>query len=485
MIAQFALSPALAADWGYDGEFAETNKFGFDRPARKDSPAPEAPPEPEPTPVEEEDTPQKRMKELDDINEFPTPQVNKPLKREPAAKPRPKPIEHLDATADSLPDADGNSGGPGAGTLSTGDEYGAANEYDPNNPAHNIGGPTSLKPDSSPGIAESDPQWPLISSWMNILGLVTQIDKHGKLPEGPDYSVQLTQSQRNEFSVILKKLLNGSEQTAFRAIGGYWPALSKLLEDPDHRSNYRLLFRSLLSMRADSKDISAEERMMLAEALGPKRIAEIGPPPLTEDAIAAYTDMACFLYEHNHAGKTVDADDNRELYELIVRDKFANAPTAKDKAAMNDFPLSWAKFRILYTDANESEKLLLATRIASEQGTKGLNIRNAMLEEVLSCPVWKRFVISANVSAKELSASMKSGSPGTAHGARRGGARKTSAVAKPAATATKSGASDSNSNRNAASSSGERSRSVATTGTTAKKSGATAGASTVKPKRPL
>lgn len=441
LLAQFAATPAVGADWGYEGDFAETNKYGFDRPAKPKSEQP--PPRPFEEQLEEpddsarvpndsareqnehardsdDDGARERMKELDDISDFPTPQLGKPT---PPRKPhpdsrKPKEPEHLDATTGSL-------AGPDDGDSANIDDQPA--NYDSDAPS-NIGQPVSISPRPKVGVDPSDPQWTLISSWLNILGLVTQIEENGRLPSGPDYSVQLTESQRAEFSLILKKLLNGPEQQAFRSVGNYWPALSKLLEDPDHRANYRLLFRSLLSMRADSKDITGEERIMLAEALGPKRIAEPGPPPLTEDAINAYTDMACFIYEHNHAGKTVDAEDNRELYQLIVRDKFANAPSERDKAAMNDFPLSWAKFRILYTDANESEKLLLATRIASEQGTKGLNIRNAMLEEVLSCPVWKKFVISSNVAAKELNASHKSAGSRTAYGASANRGSKTGAA---------------------------------------------------------
>jgi len=470
--AQLVVQPALAADWGYDGEFAETNKYGFDRTEKtKKTPSlkpPAALQTEEDVESEPEDPAQQRMNDINDIGDFPKPQIPKKLPDHlKMPKSPPKEAEHLDATTGSLASPDGDVS-PAGGSRTEPDEYGAQNNYDENNPAHNIGGKVSVDPDATgSGIAQTDPQWPLISAWLNILGLVGHIDAQGRLPNGPDYSIQLSSTQRNEFSVILKKLLNGPEGAGFSYIGSYWPALSKLMEDVDHRSNYRVLFRALLSMRVDSKDINPEERMMLAEALGPKRIAEPGPPPLTEDAINAYTDMAVFLYEHNHEGKTVDADDNRELYEMIVRDKFQNAPSERDKAAMNDFPLSWAKFRILYTDANESEKLLLATRIASEQGTKGLNIRNAMLEEVLSCPVWKRYVISANVSAKELSNSLKNSSR-TASGVKRTGSKRAvSAGGSKTGTAVKP------------------SSVTGANGAPAKKSPATAGVSTVKPKRPL
>jgi hypothetical protein len=247
-----------------------------------------------------------------------------------------------------------------------------------------------------PSAVPVDQQKKIINAWLNLFGLVSPLDEKRTLPKGPDYTSQLSDEQKARFTVTLKKMLASKEQAGYKQIENYWSALTRLLQDVDHRSNYRVLFRSLLSMRADAPDISQDERDMLHEALGPKRIAEIGPPPLTEDAIDAYTDMTCFLYEQSHPGKTVDADDNRALYGMIVRDKFKKAPTDHDRMAMNQFPLSWAKFRILYTDANPSEKVLLAERIASEQGTRGLGIRNVMLEQVLSTPVWRRFVVGSN-----------------------------------------------------------------------------------------
>ncbi len=140
--------------------------------------------------------------------------------------------------------------------------------------------------------------------------------------------------------------------------------------------------------------------------------------------------MACFLYERSHSGKTVDAEDNRELYSLIVKDRFFGAPTDRDRQAMNDFPLSWAKFRILYNDASEGEKMLLAERIASNEGTRGLNIRNTMLEEVLSSPAWKRFILAQN--AKNAAGAPGSKPAGTAIGAgkKATGVRKKSSAVK-------------------------------------------------------
>lgn len=240
-----------------------------------------------------------------------------------------------------------------------------------------------------------------IANWLSLLGLVAPIPDNGQLLEGPDYSNQLTDNQKQRFTTALQSMLVSDRQGEFTSIDRYWSSLVERMMDADQRGNYRLLFRALLSLRAEAPDVSDAEESIILEALGPKRLAEPGPPPLTEDAIHAYTDMACFLYDYSHPGRTVDADDNRELYGLKVRDMFKNAPTDKDREAMNNFPLSWAKFRILYQDADDEKRKLMAEKIASPEGLKGMNMQNSMLESVLSAPTWKRFVLNQKTSGSQ------------------------------------------------------------------------------------
>ncbi|MDZ4838175.1 MAG: hypothetical protein SGJ27_30700 [Candidatus Melainabacteria bacterium] len=433
--------PAQAADWGYDSDYADDKvvdpKFGQQKSNRTPKNiAPTRPPD-----DDINDGAQAPVEELDAAPAA----LNPPKGQKPAAKPssaakpaakpgakpgvkpaanvkpgtrpaaKPAPNAEFDSTADIEAGADE---GTMSGQSSDSADDAVTEERDPVY-REGITRPVSVPVDQPKKI---------ITAWLNLFGLVSPVAGPGELPKGPDYSSQLTDEQKKRFTATLKKLLSGKEQAGYKQIDSYWSALARLLQDTDHRSNYRVLFRSLLSMRADAKDIGEEERSMLHEALGPKRIAEIGPPPLTEDAIEAYTDMTCFLYEQSHAGKTVDAGDNRALFAMIVRDKFKKAPTDKDRMAMNQFPLSWAKFRILYTDANPSEKVLLAERIASEQGTRGLNIRNAMLEEVLSSQVWRRFVVGSN---KVMVTSNADGSGGNSAG---GNSAKSNAVKQKART---------------------------------------------------
>ncbi len=370
LVCCFALSahaPALGADWGYEDGFANEKKDQFERGTQ---------------PVQD-----------------PSAGIGMPA-------------EELEATPNSL----GGDGLPQQKVPSKRKPFA-------NSPGDGVGMDTPLGAvENENEIEEQIPGNPVVNHWLSLLGLCAQLNPGVKLPEGPDFVKQLSENQKQRFSVVLNKMLAGKEKAELVSIEKFWRSLNRMLQDEQQRSNYRLLFRALLSMRADSNEVSADERTMIFETLGPKRIAEPGPPPLTEDALNAYSDMACFLYERSHKGKTVDAEDNRQLYTVIVKDRFFGAPTDRDRQAMNDFPLSWAKFRILYNDATEGEKMLLAERIASKEGTRGLNIRNPMLEEVLSSPAWKRFILAQAKNA--------AGAPAKATATAGGAAKKPAPVKK-------------------------------------------------------
>lgn len=447
---QTSISPALAADWGYDSDYADDKE---NDPKFSDHKSNVRPPQTRDPIQQADDIDRGGVGELDAAAGSLSPSkgqkpaakpVSKPSSKSGASKPNSKGVKT--PTTDPNPVADRDTWGSSDDANSSSQINAPADQdqgYDSNNQSskqtsNETVDEANVEPDPvyregislPPSKVPIDQQKKIINAWLNLFGLCAPIEDKGKLPKGPDFSAQFTDEQKARFSAELKKLLSGKEQAGYKAIDNYWSALSRLLQDVDHRSNYRVLFRSLLSLRADSPEISEGERGMLNEALGPKRIAEIGPPPLTEDAIEAYTDMTCFLYEQSHAGKTVDAEDNRALYGMIIRDKFKKAPSDRDRMAMNQFPLSWAKFRILYTDANPSEKVLLAERMASEQGTKGLGIRNAMLEQVLSTPVWMRFVVGSNKVMATSNAGSSAAKPRTSGGALKSGGFKTDALQK-------------------------------------------------------
>lgn len=179
---------------------------------------------------------------------------------------------------------------------------------------------------------------------------------------------------------------------AYVGISPLWSEIrGKVQANLDYKESYRLLFRALLrhwllrTERSASFDgqtakalsigeIKPEEKQaiktsleeeLFADLLGPARVAEAGPPPLTEDAIKAYSDMACFLYAKKHPDKSVDQDDNRQVFASVIRDKFVNAPTAKAQLAMSNFDLTWASFKCRYLDSSSQEKERMSISVSA------------------------------------------------------------------------------------------------------------------------
>ncbi|MBZ0186401.1 MAG: hypothetical protein K8F91_09160, partial [Candidatus Obscuribacterales bacterium] len=95
-----------------------------------------------------------------------------------------------------------------------------------------------------------------IDYWLQLYGLVAPIDKNGKLIEGGDLSKNLSEKQKIRFAHYLAK--NKHTDPATLAVVDYWPDLEKRIKDLDQRGNYRLLFRALLRVRAQSKTIHSE-----------------------------------------------------------------------------------------------------------------------------------------------------------------------------------------------------------------------------------
>ncbi len=228
----FACSPASGADWGYEDGFTNEKKDQFERNSQPQ----EAPTDTGSSmPVEElQATPHS-------LTGDPKPQNSAP------SKPKPTDTNRKDLVSPPGLEVETPLGG-------------VENEND---------------------TVEDLAGNPVVNHWLSLLGLCAQLNPGVKLPQGPDFAKQLTDSQKQRFTVVLNNLLAGKEKAEITSIEKFWRALNRLLQDEQHCSNYRLLFRSLLSMRADSKEIPSEERTMIFEALGKKRIAEPGPPPIT------------------------------------------------------------------------------------------------------------------------------------------------------------------------------------------------------------
>ncbi|MCW5823193.1 MAG: hypothetical protein KIT34_10345 [Cyanobacteria bacterium TGS_CYA1] len=244
--------------------------------------------------------------------------------------------------------------------------------------------PGKLVPDAKPAPKpESKASLSSVTkSWLEMLGLINQAS--GELPEKfpPDkLPTQLQGDQRERFETLLNQ---NNKDPEVAKIQNYWPTVRPFMNDVDHRDNYRLLFRSLLRTKASKLPDQNPLKEMIQESLGPDRIAISGNTSLSEDAIGAYTDMTCLLYEKTHPGKTVDADDNRAVFAQLVRNKFEHAPTEADKKAMNAFPLTWSIFRILYTSATDEERDKMSKELAQGGKFAHMKITDKTLALVLS-----------------------------------------------------------------------------------------------------
>jgi hypothetical protein len=200
---------------------------------------------------------------------------------------------------------------------------------------------------------------------------------------------KLTDEQKKRLKDVVSKAPKGQAVTVF------WPRLTEyLVAHPEQKENYIRLLRALLRWRARTllataggaapSVVAKEEAGLIGEVLGPERVAVQGSPAFSEEAVEAYADMACFLYEQNNPGKTIDAFDNRAMFASVVCEKFRNAPTEKDKRAMAAFDLSWAKFKVAWESADEGKrKEMLSLLQKSGAGAAGAGSNDPVLKSVL------------------------------------------------------------------------------------------------------
>lgn len=250
-----------------------------------------------------------------------------------------------------------------------------------------------------------------VKTWLDILGLAAPLSDPEELAPYPDFSKALTAEQRDRFAEMVSTML--SEQPETGSVTTFWKGLKPKLKNDEQRANYRLLFRALLRLRLNSGAATKNEHELIQEALGPQRMVaeEESEVPFSEDAVNAYTDMAMFLYERHNEGKSIDTDQNRELFSKVVRGRYKEAPTDADRAAMNNFPLNWAKFRIAYTEADEAGKEVLEKAITSEDGVNRAAPRNPALDSVLQAPLWATLIAKTQRQAKQAASASQSTQP--------------------------------------------------------------------------
>jgi hypothetical protein len=207
-----------------------------------------------------------------------------------------------------------------------------------------------------------------IADWLELLNLAS------KQP--------LDEDQRARFRSQLLHKLGTDRRPEVLSILKFWPQTAQDIKyGIDQKEGYASLYRALLRFESKSKQLSAEDAVILPEVLGAERIALPGDPPLTEDAVDAYSDMACFMYEQRHPGKTIDAVDNRTIFASVICQKYNNAPSPTAKKAMANFALSWAKFKIAWADAGPPQREQLLASL--EAGTKPPAELNAKVVDLI------------------------------------------------------------------------------------------------------
>jgi hypothetical protein len=140
----------------------------------------------------------------------------------------------------------------------------------------------------------------------------------------------------------------------------FMPAVEHHLKDhAQNAEDIGHLFCALLRLVCSSGKLPDEQVKTIESILGPPQILVAGNPALSDEALNAYNEMACFMFEQKNPGKTVEAEDNRAVFRHVIKDKFQEAPTLKDKQAMANFAVTWGKFKVAWDLASAPEKALL------------------------------------------------------------------------------------------------------------------------------
>lgn len=256
---------------------------------------------------------------------------------------------------------------------------------------------TSMLPVSTTPIEkEKARQTQAVESWLELYQLVSMDN-------------ELTEQQQQLVQQSLAAKLMAGQGAEVLSILEFWPTVKRVVTlMPGQRENYKDLFKALLRLelrsaqetQANLSEKAGGELEVIAQLLGPERIAVAGDPPLTDAAIKAYADMACFIFEENHPGRTVDAEDNRAMFANVICEKYKAAPNAAAREAMLNFDLTWAKFKILWTKGTEADhQQMLAQWVNAGKppvpGAKPVKpVSDITLATVLNNGPWKRILLA-------------------------------------------------------------------------------------------
>ncbi|CAN5388788.1 hypothetical protein BH11CYA1_BH11CYA1_22100 [soil metagenome] len=262
--------------------------------------------------------------------------------------------------------------------------------------------PTAAAPLKKAQVAPSEAKVKVILDerrcWLELFALCASSANEDDRKEVLDIAT-LSLDQKNRLTKFIDAKL-AVPQSSFVGIVPIWTKLRpKILEEMDIKESYRLLFRALLRHYLSKSHETTSEIEMLQDLLGAVRIADSGPPILTEDAVNAYADMTCYLYQKRKPDRSVDGDDNRQTFALVVKDRFTRAPNLAAKTAMTNFDLTWACFRCRFLDVSTEQQEKLSALMASGDSKSSAQLK----AELVSPTMLKIFALGPwSEKAKEL-----------------------------------------------------------------------------------
>ncbi len=254
-------------------------------------------------------------------------------------------------------------------------------------------------------VEPSEPREPIVAiddtrSWLEIFALCASSNIDDDRKEVLNLATLSSDQKIRLTKLITSKL--AAPVNNFVGVAPLWKALRpRVLQELDVKESYRLLFRALIRHYLSKNKETSADIELLQDLLGAVRIVDLGPPVLTEDAVNAYSDMTCFLYQKRKPDRSVDGDDNRQTFALVIKDRFVRAPNLAAKTAMTNFDLTWACFRCRFLDVTTEQQEKLSALMASGDSKSSAQLK----AELVSPTMLKIFALGPwGEKAKEVKA---------------------------------------------------------------------------------
>jgi hypothetical protein len=255
-----------------------------------------------------------------------------------------------------------------------------------NGPQGETTGLVPLEPEPVKGMSAKA----MSGAWETPKGSIPQSKQFNDLTEFFELAAlhSLSPDQRQDLKVFLPAQKKDATNSDWGKVSAFMSEVHDRVEEHSPEAqDFGQLFRAILRLMCSSGSLPKPQITIIENILGPARLAVEGTPSLSEEAVNGYSDMACFMYEKKNPGKTVDADDNRLVFAHVIKDKFNEAPSEKDKLAMANFALTWYKFKVSYDVASKEEKALLVQAL-DERKSLAKTSPNSMTAKILSNGPW-------------------------------------------------------------------------------------------------